>query len=121
MKLSEETNNANMAMVKKNWRLGPERASENPEANKPYWSKMAEVWQCEEEEARRKVCANCEYFDNSPKMMKYMDQVPMNKYDKDGGGRGYCHEFDFICHNLRTCQNWEDRPTPIKFMMEGVE
>ena len=29
--------------------------------------------------------------------------------DKDGGGRGYCHKFDFICHNLRTCMAWEGK------------
>jgi hypothetical protein len=28
---------------------------------------------------------------------------------RDGGGRGYCHKFDFICHNLRTCQAWEKK------------
>lgn len=22
---------------------------------------------------------------------------------------GYCVEFDFICHNLRTCQGWEKK------------
>ena len=40
-------------------------------------------------------------------MMRAMEKVPFNKLDADGGGRGYCHRFDFICHNLRTCQAWE--------------
>jgi len=110
MKLTEESNEIAMAMVKKNWNLGPEKASEDPEANKAYWEKMAELWQTDEEQARRQLCANCEYFDNSTKAMKFMDQVPISKYDKDGGGRGYCTKFDFICHNLRTCQAWDEAP-----------
>ena len=37
------------------------------------------------------------------------------KFDKDGGGRGYCHKFEFICHNLRVCKAWEKAPV----MMEN--
>jgi len=40
-------------------------------------------------------------------MMRAMDKIPFNQLDADGGGRGYCHKFDFICHNLRACQAWE--------------
>ena len=102
------TDNAkNMKMVMENWNLGPEKASEDPAANKEYWMKMAEVWQTSEKEARRQLCANCEYFENTPEMMEQMDVVPFGEFDADGGGRGYCHKFDFICHNLRTCQAWE--------------
>ena len=102
------TDNAkNMKMVMENWNLGPEKASEDPAANKEYWMKMAEVWQTSEKEARRQMCANCEYFENTPEMMEQMDAVPFGEFDADGGGRGYCHKFDFICHNLRTCQAWE--------------
>jgi hypothetical protein len=36
-----------------------------------------------------------------------MEDVPLDAFDMDGGGRGYCHKFDFICHNLRVCQAWE--------------
>lgn len=110
MKLTEETNDVIMAMVKRDWNLGPEKASELPESNAKYWTKMAELWQTTEEDARRMLCANCEYFDNSTKALKFMEKVPMNKYDKDGGGRGLCKKFDFICHNLRTCQAWEEQP-----------
>jgi hypothetical protein len=60
-------------------------------------------------EAKRQRCANCEYFDNTPESMQMMEAVPEDKYDKDGGGRGYCTKFDFICHNLRVCQAWEKK------------
>jgi hypothetical protein len=36
-----------------------------------------------------------------------MDAIPLTSFDMDGGGRGYCTKFDFICHNLRTCMAWE--------------
>jgi hypothetical protein len=38
-----------------------------------------------------------------------MESVPLDQYDRDGGGRGYCVKFDFICHNLRVCQAWEEK------------
>jgi len=25
------------------------------------------------------------------------------------GFGGYCHKFDFICHDMRSCQAWEER------------
>ena len=105
--VSAEDNEKNMANVKKNWNLGPEKASPEPDANSDYWLLMADVWGIEEEEARRRLCANCEYFENTPEMMEAMEDIPFNQFDADGGGRGYCHKFDFICHNLRTCQAWE--------------
>lgn len=108
--VSEAENKKNMAGVKANWNLGPEKASPKPGDNKPYWSMMAKVWAISEPEARRQLCANCEYFEDTPRMMEAMEAIPFNAFDADGGGRGYCHKFDFICHNLRTCQAWEEAP-----------
>ena len=105
--VSAKQNAANMAKVKANWNLGPEKASPDMVSNKPYWSKMAKVWDIPERDARHQMCANCEYFDNTPETMKLMDAIPLTSFDMDGGGRGYCTKFDFICHNLRTCQAWE--------------
>ena len=110
-----KTNDLNMQVVKENWQLGPEKATDEPGANKEYWSKIAVAWQTSEDEARRQLCANCEYFNNTPEAMADMDSVPINKFDKDGGGRGYCHKFEFICHNLRVCKAWEKAPV----MMEN--
>jgi len=103
----------NMEVTKrqvKNWYLGPEEASENPKANKMYWMALGKAMNgTGEAEARRRLCANCEYFDNTPEMQKAMESVAMNKFDMDGGGRGFCNKFDFICHNLRACQGWEKK------------
>ena len=100
-------NKKNTEITIKYWNLGPLEGSPKPGENKEYWVKMAEIWGVEEDQARRQMCANCEYFDNSPERMEVMDAVPFNDFDVNGGGRGYCTEFNFICHNLRTCQEWE--------------
>jgi cation transport regulator ChaB len=103
--LTAEGNAEIRDMLVAEWNLGPV-VVEPP--NDEYWSKMAEVWMTDEAQARRQLCANCEYFDNTPDALESMESVPEDKYDADGGGRGYCHKFDFICHNLRACQAWEE-------------
>lgn len=107
---SSSQNVANRAKVIKNWALGPSKASVEPDANGEYWQQMADLWEIDEAQARRQLCANCEYFDNTPAMQENMESVPLDKFDRDGGGRGYCTKFDFICHNLRVCQAWEEKP-----------
>lgn len=100
-------NNDTVNWLVEYWHLGPKVGSDAPGANKDYWSEMAKVWDIKESDARRRLCANCEYFNDSPKMLKAMEAIPYNELDKTGGGRGFCRKFDFICHNLRTCQAWE--------------
>lgn len=107
---SARQNVANRDNVMQNWSLGPEKASVDPKANAPYWRSMADAWDVTEAEARRQLCANCEYFDNTPARQEQMEAIPLDKFDMDGGGRGYCTKFDFICHNLRACQAWEEKP-----------
>ena len=105
--VSEAENKDNLQHVVDYWNLGPEKASPKPGANPDYWSEMADVWDMSQSEARRQLCANCEYFENTPEMLRAMEKIKFNAFDADGGGRGYCHKFEFICHNLRTCQAWE--------------
>lgn len=100
-------NQINMQNAVENWNLGPEVASSDPAANPEYWAKMADVWSVTEAEARRRLCANCSYFNNTPEMMRAMEDIPQTAFDADGGGRGWCEKLDFICHNLRVCQAWE--------------
>jgi len=105
--VSGSISDINMQNAVENWNLGPQLASSDPEANPEYWSKMAEIWSVNEADARRRLCANCEYFNNTPEMMRSMEDIPLNAFDADGGGRGWCEKLDFICHNLRVCQAWE--------------
>jgi len=106
--VSAAENRKNRQRVIDEWQLGPEKASVDPKANKEYWASVGKAWGMDENEARRRLCANCEYFKNDPMMQAMMENIPLDKFDMDGGGRGYCEKFDFVCHNLRTCQAWEE-------------
>lgn len=103
------TNEENRDLAIRNWQLGPEKASIDPAANSAYWQQMAATWNVTEDEARRQLCANCEYYNNSPDKLVWMEAVPLDAFDMDGGGRGYCEKLHFICHSLRTCQAWEEK------------
>ena len=102
-------NKKNTQVVIDDWMLGPEKPSNEPGANKPYWMKLANAMQVDEKEARRRRCSNCEYFNNSTMMQAKMERIPRNQWDTDAGYRGYCHKFDFICHDMRSCQAWDER------------
>jgi len=106
--VSTSENRKNRQVVIDEWKLGPEKATVEPSANGPFWKGVAAAWDMSEKEARRRLCANCEYFQNDPMMQAKMESIPLDKFDMDGGGRGYCEKFDFICHNLRVCQAWEE-------------
>ena len=107
--ISTETNIENRDLVIRDWMLGPEKTSVDPKANAPYWQAISAAWNVSEDDARLRFCANCEYFDNTTKRQAEMLAVPNDQFDLDGGGRGYCVRFDFICHNLRVCQAWEEK------------
>lgn len=102
-------NKKNTQVVIDDWMLGPENPSNEPGANKPYWMKLAKAMQVDEKEARRRRCSNCEYYDNSTMMQAKMERIPQNDWDTDAGYRGYCHKFEFICHDMRSCQAWEEK------------
>ena len=102
-------NKKNTQGVIDDWMLGPEKPSNEPGANKPYWMALAKAMQVDEKEARRRRCSNCEYYDNSTMMQAKMERIPQNDWDTGAGYRGYCHKFEFICHDMRSCQAWEER------------
>ena len=104
--LDTKTNKKHRDIVMSDWNLGPAVMAAD---NTDYWRNLSRIWMMTVGEAKRQRCANCEYFDNTPESMQMMEAVPEDKYDKDGGGRGYCTKFDFICHNLRVCQAWEKK------------
>ncbi len=102
-------NKKNTQVVIDDWMLGPEKPSNEPTANKVYWVALGKAMQVDEKEARRRRCSNCEYFEATPLMQAKMERIPRNQWDENAGYRGYCHKFDFICHDLRSCQAWEER------------
>jgi hypothetical protein len=102
-------NKKNTQVVIDDWMLGTENPSKEPGANKTYWMALVKAMQVDEKEARRRRCSNCEYYDNSTMMQAKMERIPQNDWDTGAGFRGYCHKFDFICHDMRSCQAWEER------------
>lgn len=102
-------NKKNTQIAIDDWMLGPAKPSNERGANKPYWMALAKAMQVDEAEARRRRCSNCEYYDNSVMTQVKMDRIPWNEWDVDAGFRGYCNKLDFICHDLRSCQAWEER------------
>ena len=107
--ISTAENKKNTQVVIDDWMLGPENPSNEPTANKVYWVALGQAMQVDEKEARRRRCSNCEYFEATPLMQAKMERIPRNQWDENAGYRGYCHKFDFICHDMRSCQAWEER------------
>lgn len=107
--ITASENKKNTQVVIDDWMLGPENPSNEPTANKVYWVALGKAMQVDEKEARRRRCSNCEYYDNSTMMQAKMERIPQNDWDTGAGFRGYCHKFDFICHDMRSCQAWEER------------
>lgn len=107
--ITNAQNKKNTQVVIDDWMLGPEKPSNEPGANKTYWVALGKAMQVNEQEARRRRCSNCEYFNNGTMMQAKMERIPRNDWDTNAGFRGYCEKFDFICHDLRSCQAWEER------------
>lgn len=105
--ISAAENRKNTQNAIDNWMLGPTNPSIKPSANKDYWNEMAAAWLLTPAEARRQLCANCEYYNNTPEMKAEMEAIPLNDFDVGAGGRGYCTKLQFICHDLRSCLAWE--------------
>lgn len=107
--ITASENSANTKMVIRDWNLGPEKPNNLPNSNTEYWKKLGESMQVNVAEARRRRCSNCEYYNNSTDMQLNMERIPQNQWDVDAGFRGFCEKFDFICHDLRSCQAWEPK------------
>ncbi|SDH23201.1 hypothetical protein [Propionivibrio dicarboxylicus] len=101
-----ETLLANTENAIANWNLGPAVVDQPGD---PYWDKAAQVFGVSLAEAKRRICANCEYYDNTPERLTELETIPLNKFDIYGSQahRGYCHKLHIICHTTRSCQAWE--------------
>lgn len=125
---SPDTLLANTANAIQNWNLGP-LVVDQP--NDPYWAKAATIFAVPLEEAKRRLCVNCEYYDNTPERLAEMEAVPLNQYDiyNSQSHRGYCHKLHMLCHTTRSCQAWEAKeyelpedvaPSPASVMFPGM-
>ena len=107
--ITASENKKNTQVVIDDWMLGPEKPSNEPTTNKVYWVALGNAMQVDEKEARRRRCSNCEYFFNDPMTQAKMERIPRNQWDEGAGYRGFCKNFDFICHDMKSCQAWEER------------
>ncbi len=105
---STSENKRNTLMVIQDWMLGPEKPSNERGANGEYWRGLAKAMQVDEAEARRRRCSNCEYYDNTPGTQLKMERIPANAWDDGAGFRGFCTNFSFVCHDMRSCQAWDE-------------
>jgi len=107
--LTAAENKKNTQIAIDDWMLGPENPTNERGANAPYWRALGKAMRVDEDEARRRRCSNCNYYKNDTLTQAKMDKIPWNKWDVDAGFRGFCTKLNFICHDLRSCQVWEER------------
>lgn len=103
--ISKESNDKMTKALMETRHLG----AKDPANPGKFWIEIADYWELPVEMAKEQTCSNCEYFDNTLEAKNAMSVVPMNEFDKTGGNRGYCHKYTFICHDLRTCDQWEEK------------
>jgi hypothetical protein len=64
--------------------------------NGEFWRNLANYWRIAPDQAKRKLCSNCEYGDDSPETKEmYGDEAI------------YCKKFEFVCGEGKTCKMWE--------------
>lgn len=103
--ISKESNDKMTKALMETRHLG----AKDPANPGKFWIEIADFWELPVEMAKEQTCSNCEHFDNTLEAKNAMSVVPMNDFDKSGGNRGYCHKYTFICHDLRTCDQWEEK------------
>lgn len=89
--------------------LGPANPEDPSDA---YWSDMAEKWLVSIDEARVRQCQNCEYYNNSPKILDCLKTSEFKASDIPGwtdvsAPSGYCTKWAISCTSTRTCLEWE--------------
>ena len=108
----DEANKANHMISIKEASLGP---ADPTSPSDGYWSYMAEKWMVSTDEARVRQCQNCEYYNNSPKILDCLksstlkaSELPVTPRWKDvAAPSGYCTKWDITCTSIRTCLSWE--------------
>jgi hypothetical protein len=83
---------------------------ENPnEPNEDYWKKKADMFQGDIESAKKALCGNCSFFDQTKKILDCIASGigGEDAWDTiDAGDLGLCTAFDFKCAAKRTCDAW---------------
>jgi len=109
---NSEANIANHLIAIQQANLGPADPTAHSDT---YWNYMAEQWMVPSDEARVRQCQNCEYYDNSPKVLdclksstfKASDLPVTPKWADVTAESGHCTKWDITCTSIRTCVSWE--------------
>lgn len=123
---NSESNIANHLVAIKQANLGP---ADPTAPSDTYWNYMAEQWMVSSDEARVRQCQNCEYYNNSPKILdclksstfKASDLPVTPKWADVSAPSGYCTKWDITCTSTRTCVSWEEDADDGKEDSEEVE
>ena len=110
----DELNMANHLVCIEQANLGP---ADPTQPSSEYWQERAKEWLVSETEARTRLCDNCEYYNNTPKMvhcvsnsnLKASDLPVDPKWADIEGTSGYCTKWDITCTAIRTCSTWEKK------------
>jgi hypothetical protein len=81
----------------------------NPdEPNEKFWDYYADRWGETEEKVKTMRCHNCSFFNVSPEMKDCIEKaVQDDEYEQwNAAGFGFCHKWDFMCREERTCLSW---------------
>jgi hypothetical protein len=106
--LTQREHDLNRQMTIEEWSYGPEAPSLAKGSNRPFYDQIARAWSIEPDEARRRMCGNCEYFKNCTETQAMLEAIRVTPYDEAGGPRGYCEEHQFACGAARVCKSWEE-------------
>lgn len=86
----------------------------NPnEPNEEYWKKKADMFQSDITSAKKALCGNCSFFNQTQKILDCIatgiaqgESLSDPWSTIDAGDLGYCEAFDFKCAANRTCDAW---------------
>lgn len=89
----------------------PDPRQENAE----YWQEMADKWEVGIEDARTRLCSNCEHYIYTEEMKDCMRKHDNITPDMVGPGwvdtketGGWCNLYNITCTASRTCVDWEE-------------
>lgn len=110
----DELNMANHLTCIQQANLGP---SDPTQPSSEYWQERAKEWLVSETEARTRLCHNCEYYNNTPKMLNCISNsglkasdLPVDpKWADVEGPSAFCTKWDITCTAIRTCSTWEKK------------
>ena len=78
--------------------------------NQQFWQKYADLFNDTVENVMMMRCANCSFFDRSPKILACIEKGIGDEADPemavDAGELGYCQALDFKCASARVCKVW---------------